>query len=133
VTLSPSGELLWAASAGGAGLDMATAVAVDENGSVLIAGRVGARADLDPGPGRVEVAPVGPADAFLVAFGADGGHRWTRLIGGSGEDAASGLALDAGGTPIVVGEFRGRGRLVPGGDVHDAARADAFVVALPAP
>ena len=57
------------------------------------------------GPPRPGAAP--PADGFLVKYGPQGEHLWTRQFGGAEEQRLYGVALAGNGDIVVVGKFRG--------------------------
>jgi hypothetical protein len=75
--------------------DVATAVTVDFQGNVYVAGFTYAAMD-----GQVH---AGNVDAFLSKFNRYGVRQWTRLWGGTGDDAVADLAVDASGNIYVTG------------------------------
>jgi hypothetical protein len=93
----PDGELAWIATAGGAGIDLAYAVAVRPDGSIAIAGEYGNNGSLSEGnqcaePGEpavfgagaeaIALAPAGATDGFVASYSADGALQWARSVGG---------------------------------------------------
>lgn len=88
---------------------------VSDEGDVLVAGRFSAPFDfgggvLTPvhGPGNLDTF-----DAFLVALGAAGDHRWSRRFGDERSQSIDRVAVDAGGVVTVRG--RGNGTIDLGG------------------
>lgn len=61
-------------------------------------------------------------DAFVRAYAADGGRRWTRQFGSRGNDSAFGVAVDLEGNLYVVGYALGR---LPGERYR--GNGDAFI------
>ncbi len=83
-------------SAFGGGYDEASAVALQPNDKIVVAGRI--RADAKDDVGVLRLKPSGRHD---LAFGA-GGRVLTDVTGGS--DAANGLVIQANGKIVVAGE-----------------------------
>src|SRR5262249_59898040 len=98
------GFLVYSGYIGGAGLDLANAIAVDSAGNAYVAGTTTSSADSFPdtvGPDRTQ---HGLTDAFVVKVKADGTQLlYAGYIGGSGVDAANGIAVDSAGNAYVVG------------------------------
>ena len=99
----PSGTLLWARSAGGPGVDVANAVAVDGLGRVLVAGYFSETNRF----GSFTLAAVGNVDVFLAQFDADGTVLWARSGGGELQDYAFAVAADVDGSVALTGTVRG--------------------------
>ncbi len=69
------------------------------------------------------------ADGFLVKYGPQGEHLWTRQFGGAEEQRLYGVALAGNGDIVVVGKFRGA--LVLGdAQLQSAGLDDGFVARL---
>lgn len=86
---------------GGSGNDVANAIALDSAGDAFIAGKAGSP-DF-PAPGAIEPHGLGE-DAFITKLSPDGSHvLYSTFLGGSGDDAATGIALDAAGNIYVTG------------------------------
>lgn len=97
-TASPS----WPRTAGGSETDAAGSVAVDANGNVYVAGTIRGNANF----GLTTVTAAGN-DIFLAKYNSTGDLLWLRTAGGSGDEAASSVVIDASGNPYVGGSFRG--------------------------
>ncbi len=80
VKTGSSGNMLWSRVIGGAGDDMAYAVAEEGNGNILIAG-------------QTTSSGAGGADVYLIKLDPFGRLLWTKTIGGTGTDYAKGLVL----------------------------------------
>jgi hypothetical protein len=111
--LSADGSrLLWSTVLGGSDYDSAYAVALDGAGNVVIAGNTIA-SDLPSGSGgfqgsygggRCGNPPGYPcSDAFVARLSPDGALLWASYLGGSANDEASGVAVDAEGRAYVTG------------------------------
>lgn len=95
--------LIYSTYLGGSGDDICLAMAVDTAGSAYVTGRTtstdypitnAAQATYGGGANDVFVTKVAPAGATLA---------YSTFIGGSGDDRASGLAVDADGSAYVTG------------------------------
>jgi Domain of unknown function (DUF1996) len=107
-----NGTQVWLEQFGTKRDDEAAAVTTSGRG-VFLAGTTHGR--LSPKP------PDGPSDAFVMRLDADGLERWTRSLGGAGEDA--GLAVATRGVNVfVAGRTQGLHRTV--------ADQDGFIAAV---
>lgn len=140
--LGPSGDALpYSTFLGGGGSDTANGIAVDEFGSAYLAGETSS-ADF-PTDGPLQPANAGGGDAFVTKVAPDGGALiYSTFLGGppapvnpdgsaDGYDRATGIAVDAGGSAVVVGatrspEFPTVDPIQP----DNAGRDDAFVTKL---
>jgi len=109
---SSAGLPLWARTIGGTANDTAYAVAIDRTtncdgagGSdcVLVAGNFGASIDIGTGP----LVSAGGADIFVAKYSSGGTPLWARRFGGTADDSAYGIAVDASGNVVVTGYFTG--------------------------
>ncbi|MFN8310464.1 MAG: SBBP repeat-containing protein [Chitinophagales bacterium] len=106
--LDSSGNLLWARRMGGDDDDETNALAADASGNVYAAGYFNTSIDFDPlHSGTVTGVAAGAADFYVVKFSPSGNVLWAKTFGGSGNDKATGLALDAAGNIFVTGTFEG--------------------------
>ena len=104
--LSSDGKLIWATYLGGILDDWATGVALDSAGNVLVTGYTrsanfpianAAQGVLDNG------ASPDNYDAFVAKLSPDGAKLfYSTFLGGSMDDAASGIAVDSGGNAYVA-------------------------------
>jgi hypothetical protein len=98
VTIHPPGMHHWTRQFGTSGTDHVRAVAVDDDGNVIIAGST---------TGDLEGVNAGAPDAYVRKLDAQGDHLWTRQFGTDGADYASAVVVDQGGDIIVVGYTTG--------------------------
>ena len=101
-----SGAIVYSVFVGGTGLDIASRIAVDDDGAAYVAGNTFS------GDFPRTTAPVGaPADGltsgFLIKLGPSGELLFSTTIGGStGQDYAFGVAVGCGGIGYVAGTAR---------------------------
>ncbi len=124
-----AGNPLWARKAGGGGagqFDQATGLAADTAGNVYLTGVFSsATANFD---GGLSLANRGGTDSFLARFNATGSLQWVQQVGGTQDDRANGVAVDAAGNAYLVGEFTGTLQL-PGTNLVTAASDQNLFVA----
>jgi hypothetical protein len=103
-----AGNPQWARKAGGGPtgqFDEATGLAADAAGNVYLAGVFAtATASFD---GGFALANRGGFDSFLARYDVNGGAQWAQQMGGTLDDRANGVAVDAAGNAYVAGEFTG--------------------------
>jgi hypothetical protein len=93
--------LVYSTFLGGGNSDLAWDIAVDGSGNAYV---VGETTSLNF-PKTLAVGPFGGIDAFITKLNAAGTQRvYSSYVGGSGEDRALGIALDAAGNAYVTGE-----------------------------
>ncbi len=118
----------------GASASLATgwAVATDAAGDTYIAGEV-------DGPGFDTTAGVyqstyggGWSDAFVVKLGSSGALLYSTLVGGAGQDYATGIAVDSQGNAYIAGETASSSfpNSPPGARTTNAGGLDTFVAKL---
>ncbi len=131
--IDPAGRLIYSLVLGGGGDDRLTALALDPTGSLVVVGETDSP-DF-PSPNGSPLASVGAGDIFVLRIdGATGRLNRATVLGGSGPDSPTGVALDSRGNVLVAGwtespDFPtrpGTGLAVRGGG------ADAFVMRLAA-
>lgn len=123
----------WVVGLGSTGGDAATGVAVDGAGNVYVVGSFEGTVDFDPGAGVANLTSAGSTDVFIAKYSEAGALIWARQVGGTGEDAGLGLALDGSANVYVVGSFNDTADFDPSGSVFNlvsAGQRDAFVLKL---
>jgi hypothetical protein len=104
--LDSSGELQWNTFLGGSGTDDGSAVVVDDNGNVYVAGYSTASWGEDEGAGGTDPirAYTSGNDAFVAKLNSNGVLLWNTFLGGSGnDDSGTAVALDGNGNVCVGG------------------------------
>ena len=126
--LSPSGNsLIYSTYLGGGGLDFAAGIAVDSSGSAYVTG--GSYSTDFPMLASFQAANKGDEDAFVTKLSPSGSALvYSTFLGGSGTDAAAGIAVDSSGSAYVTGftsspDFPTQAAYQPAKNVN----ADAFV------
>ncbi|MFO0984366.1 MAG: hypothetical protein U1E76_22015 [Planctomycetota bacterium] len=99
--------LVFSTFLGGTGDDVATAVAVDPTGALLVTGDTES-ADFPTTPGAYDTSFNGTGgyfgDVFVTKVSADGTILlYSTFLGGLADDAATGIAIDATGAALVTG------------------------------
>ncbi len=122
--LGADGSLVWAKSFGYAGQDYGRAVAVDSRGDILLAAEFTGTVDFGGGK---PLQHVGNRDAALVKLDGDGKHIWSKGYGGSFNDLAVDLAVDAADNAVVVGAFEDVMK-IEGHEMKAKGETDAYVV-----
>lgn len=110
VGLSPAGEFAWATTAGGAGQDSATGVAIDGKGKVFVTGAY--QQTVDFGQAGKLTAPAGKTGFYLL--GQDASSRFVTDLGASNPDLTGqgigkpSVAVNAVGSVVVATTFSGQ-------------------------
>jgi len=82
---------------------MATGVAVDASGEVVVTGSFTGTVNF--GGGALST-PNTSADVFVVKYGGAGEHRWSKQLGGTMGDISGYVAVDDNGKPTSVPAFK---------------------------
>jgi uncharacterized protein (TIGR03437 family) len=130
---APDYRVAYCSYLGGVGADEPYGIAVDTQGSAFVAGytvspnlaTAGAYQTKLPGSGDSFVAKVRPAGDSLA---------FLTYLGGSGDDRAQALAVDAGGNPVIAGSTTSKNFPVTGTAVQSQLKGntDVFVTKLDA-
>lgn len=101
--ITPLGELSWVRQVAGITDDgrNGTEVAVDQQGSIYLAGSVGGSARFS----SIAIETNGLDDIFLAKYGANGDVQWARTARGFGEDSAVTVDLTPAGNVLLGGFF----------------------------
>jgi hypothetical protein len=105
-------SLVYSRFVGGNGHEASMAVVLDLSGNAYVAGGTSSsdfptvnpiQASFGGGGGSHEYSFLGPADAFVAKFNNTGAMTFGTYLGGSGDEADLGIALDAAGSIYVTG------------------------------
>jgi hypothetical protein len=99
--LDPTGKALLGLKFGGTGDDGGTSLVVDPSGRMTIAGYT--RSTDFPVKNALQAKSGGGQDAFVMQLAADGTLTSATYLGGTGDDAATALAIDATGAILLGG------------------------------
>jgi hypothetical protein len=92
----------WASRAGGTGHDYGTGIAVDSEGNTYLCGYFRGQARFED----YALAGKGEADIFLAKYDRLGKLVWVRQAGGSADDFARAVTIDAEGNCYLTGSFQ---------------------------
>lgn len=104
VKYDPSGNVLWAVSAGGSDGDWGYGIVADSTGNVYVAGSFFGPTMTFGNLTLNNTSIAGEADAFIAKYDADGNLLWATSIAGNLEDEIEYIAADATGI-YVTGTF----------------------------
>lgn len=126
----------WTQSFGGTDTEYGRGVATDSAGNVYTAGHYFGTTDFDSSAGTDTRTAAGSGDIYVIRRNADGSYAWTWTAGGTGNDVAYAVAVDAQGAAYVTGTFTGSADFDPSNSATDSLRTavggDVFVVKLDA-
>ncbi len=88
---------------GGAGNDYGYSVGTDGTGNVYIAGKFTGTATFE----NTNIVSSGGEDIFLAKYNRAGVLQWVKQAGGSGDDRANAISVDANGNAYITGRFMG--------------------------
>jgi hypothetical protein len=101
------GAEVWAKRFGDGQSQQGTALAVDPQGAVAIAGQIRGSIDFGGGPLTNADPSMATTDAYVAKLDATGGYVWAQRFGDTAIQVATGVAMDAAGDVAVVGLFKG--------------------------
>lgn len=128
---SESGDLIYTTVLAGDGNSSGQAIAADSSGNVYIAGTTEA-GNFPATPGAWQTVFGGVADAFAAKLNSGGNLIYATYIGGLGQEAGTGIAIDPSGNAYVSGYTSSLFPTTPGAaqTLYAGGFADAFVVKL---
>lgn len=92
-----------------------SALAVDNNGALYVAGVFIGDIDFDPGVGVDMRSSPSFQNAFITKLNSDGAYVWTKALQSSwGDSRANAIAVDIEGNPYLTGAFTGQVDFDPG-------------------
>lgn len=102
---TPTGVRIWATFFGGVGVENGNSVAVDNAGSVIIAGSTDSPAQIATAGAYQAIYAGGccSGDGYLAKFNSSGVRQWSTYYGGVDQDAIWEVACDANRNIILVG------------------------------
>lgn len=128
-TLGSAGTVRWTNKIGGTLQDSVSGLAVDASGNVYAVGYFqGTTAAL--GGACTTLTSMGATDGFVVSYTQAGACRWATSVGGSGGDQSTGVAIDANGDVLVIGDFVGTATFGGQGTLTSAGGSDIYVMKL---
>ncbi len=122
------GQHLWSTYLGGAYDDGITALAVDEEGFIYVAGWTRSSGWVS---GGYDTSYGGSGDGFVVKLSPAGEYLWATYLGGTNWDAISALCLTPDGKIAVAGTTSSSGWIRKGFDAtYNGGTFDAFAAVL---
>jgi hypothetical protein len=136
--LDTDGDFEWAKGiTGPASLNFGFGIAVDSSGNVHTTGQFSGTVDFDPGPATANLTSESglgaSTDIFVQKLDSDGNFVWANAMGGDGDDAGIGIAVDTPGNVFTTGRFSESGDFNPGAATHTLTSSggnDIFVEKL---
>ncbi|MEO6303668.1 MAG: SBBP repeat-containing protein, partial [Bacteroidia bacterium] len=128
--MTSAGALLWAKRIGNAGQEAISDVDTDASGNIYAIGSFTGTVDFDPNAGIVNLVSAGNEDAFMWKLDANGNYLLAKSMGGTLDDWATGLDLDASNNIYVIGTFNGNCDFNPSATTNTATvygGADIFM------
>ena len=130
--LDDSGTFIWTRQFGAGGYDSLSAVALDVDDHVYMAGRFSNGVDFDPGAGNAILTAKGESQNIFVAkVDSDGGFLSARRMGGQGTSGDNPRGIQVFGNDIITtGVYMGLGDFDTGTEtiVQTSSATDVFVV-----
>jgi len=98
------GTMQWAKKAGGSSIDIASAIAVDASGNVYVAGYFNGSTCTFGSTSLTNTQNL-YSDIFLVKYNSTGTVQWAKKAGGTSNDMAYGVTVDASGYVYITGSY----------------------------
>ena len=131
LVIDPASDLSWSTFLGAGADDTPYGVAVDSSECAYVVGKT-LSSDFPTTPGALDTTHGDYTDVFVAKLSADGSALvYSTFIGGSGDDAAYGIAVDSSGCAYVAGATTSSDFPTPTGyDTTYNGFGDAFVAKL---
>jgi hypothetical protein len=100
-------NFVWTKQMGGTSYDYGQFIAVDAAANVYTTGWFSGTVDFDPGADAFNLTTAGSDDIFISRLDSSGSFAWAKSMGGSGDDEAYSIAVDAWGNVYATGDFQG--------------------------
>lgn len=123
----------WVDDIGGPGSNcISSAVQVDEQNNIYVAGFFNGTADFDPSPAVYNLTATGTFDTFVAKYTTDGKFIWAVRVGGGDYTQVNSMGVDKDGNPIISGQFDQPIDADPGPGVNTLTPNgyDAFLIKL---
>ena len=117
---------------GGSGDDQGFSIAVDGSGNVYTTGSFQGTADFDPGASVFNLSGAS-GNVFVSKLDASGNFLWAKAMGGTGNDQALDVAVDASGNVLTTGYFQDTADFDPGAGIFNVGTMgglDVFISKL---
>jgi hypothetical protein len=104
VKYNPSGNVLWAKSAGGTALDAGYGVTTDAGGNVFVTGGY-VSSTIAFGTTTLTNSNAGTYDMYIVKYDGNGNVLWAKREGGTNNEEGNSATSDLNGNVYVIGYF----------------------------
>jgi gliding motility-associated-like protein len=105
---SPTGQYLWAKSAGGSGVDVGRSLTVDKSDNIYATGDYSSSSiNFNNGQAANTLNNKGGSDLFLVKYSPSGQHLWSFGTGGPGNEYGMSIYRDDLDNVLIGGTFTG--------------------------
>ena len=98
VRFDSAGQCTWSDPLGGPGNEKGTALAIDSSGDVIVTGTFTESILV----GGETLSAQGHTDIVIAKLSGTGAHRWSKGLGGTGFDNATGTAISPGSDDIIL-------------------------------
>lgn len=105
--LNSSGDFDWVITLGGASLDNAQSLAVDNNGNIMATGNYRYDAQIVNSSDTTAFNAILNADIFLLNISPEGDINWSESIDGGGFPESESISIDDSGNIYLTGNFIG--------------------------
>jgi hypothetical protein len=112
--LNAEGNLVWAKTIGGRLDDYGYSITADALGNVYITGKYSTTVDFNPSTAIYNLTSNGGYDDFILKLDVGGHFVWAKSMGGTDDDEASSINIDALGNVHTTGWFKGSVDFDPG-------------------
>lgn len=133
--LDGSGTYIWAKAMGGDDDDTGLGITTDASGNVYTTGGFKNTSDFDPNGGtdnHTALGGTGLFDNFIQKLASNGDYLWTFQFGGTSDDGANSIIVDATNSIYTTGGFKVTADFDPGATTYNmtADSVDAFILKL---
>lgn len=135
VKLDAAGNFTYVKQVAGTANSLPASMTSDGSGDIYITGKYQGTSDFDPGAAVYSLASLGGDDVFVLKLSSSGNFAWAKSIGGTGNNYATDIAVDASGNSHLTGASSGTADFDPGAGVFNLSSvgpADFFVLKLDA-
>lgn len=101
-----TGQVVSGTLLGGNADDFGYGIALDAAGNIYVTGTTASASNFPVTQAALQPRIGGGTDAFIVKLGANLSLLYSTYLGGSGDDTAYGIAVDAGGAVYVAGQTK---------------------------
>jgi PKD repeat protein len=119
-----SGGRQWGTYYGGSGADYFYAIATDASNNIYVAGATESTSGIATSKTH-QTSNAGLTDAFLAKFSSTGVRQWGTYYGGTNDDYAYGISLDANLNVFISGSTNSTAGIATTG-AHQTTQADSF-------